>query len=164
MSEPTPANASGNPALRGPWRYSVRRGAMPLAAASALLAACGSPVVSSADIAESTAVTLQGPSDDDDAAPGVHDGFHVTVRTDWPRYRASEEVTFTVETCNLGTPTTVEEGGPPFGFTIRDAAGRVVADDSHVLSALALLARGVVGGRRVPGSHGELGPALLEPP
>jgi hypothetical protein len=125
---------------RGPWRSGVRRGAMPLAAA-ALLAACGSPVVSPADSAESNAVTLQGPSDDEAAASGVHDGFHETVRTDRPRYSAGEEVIFTVETCNLGTPTTVEEGGPPFSFTIRNAAGRVVADDGHVLSTLAL--RGV---------------------
>jgi hypothetical protein len=125
---------------RGPWRYGVRRGAMPLAAA-ALLAACGSPVVSPADSAEGNAVTLQGPSDDEAAATGADDGFHVTVRTDRPRSVAGEEVTFTVETCNLGTPTTVEEGGPPFAFTIRDADGRVVADDSHVISTLAL--RGV---------------------
>jgi hypothetical protein len=114
---------------------------MPLAAASALLAACGNLAVSPADSAEGNAVTLQGPSDGAAAATGAHDGFHVTVRTGRARYQAGEEVTFTVETCNLGTPTTVEEGGPPFGFTIRDDAGRVVADDSHVLSTLAL--RGV---------------------
>jgi hypothetical protein len=65
----------------------------------------------------------------------------VTFRTDRPRYPAGEEVTFTVETCNLGTPTTVKEGGPPFSFTIRDADGPVVADDSHAVSTLAL--RGV---------------------
>jgi hypothetical protein len=108
---------------------------------SALLAACGGPVVSPAGSAESDAVTQQGSSDDDVAATGPHDGFHVTVRTDRERYVAGEEVTFTVETCNLGAPTTTEEGGPPFAFTIRDADGRVVADDRHVISTLAL--RGV---------------------
>jgi hypothetical protein len=97
--------------------------------------------VSPAGSAESQAVTQQGPSDDDAAATGPHDGFHVTVRPDRERYVADDEVRFTVETCNLGAPTTTEEGGPPFGFTIRDADGRIVADDSHVISTLAL--RGV---------------------
>jgi hypothetical protein len=47
-------------------------------------------------------------------------------------------VTFTVETCNVGAPTTTEEGGPAFGFTILDGDGRVVADTRHVVSTLEL--------------------------
>jgi hypothetical protein len=94
--------------------------------------------VSPAGSAESDAIMQQSSADDDVAARGPHDGFHVTVRTDRERYVAGEEVTFTVATCNRGAPTTTEEGGPPFAFTIRDADGRVVADDSHALSTLAL--------------------------
>jgi hypothetical protein len=40
--------------------------------------------------AESDAVT-RGPSDDDVAATGPHDGFHVTVRTDRERYVAGDD-------------------------------------------------------------------------
>lgn len=109
-----------------------------VATATALLAACGSPVVSPAGSAENHVVAQQSPSDDEAAVTRPHADFQVTVRTDRERYVADDEVTFTVETCNLGAPTTTEEGGPPFGFVIRDADGRVVADNGHALSTLAL--------------------------
>ncbi len=103
------------PELRGPRRSGAGRGAVVVA--TVLLAGCASPVVS---------------------ATGPHDGFHVAVRTDRERYAAGDEVTFTVETCNLGAATRSEEGGPPFSFTIRDDDGQVVADDGHVISTLEL--------------------------
>lgn len=105
--------------------------------ATALLAACASPVVPPVGSAGSSVDAGHDPSGAD-AAATPHDGFHVAVRTDREHHVTGDEVTFTVETCNLGAPTMSEEGGPPFSFTIRDGDGQVVADDGHVISTLEL--------------------------
>lgn len=71
----------------------------------------------------------------------MHKQFSVTVNTDRDAYAADEPVTFTVEICNQGPPTTTEGGGGsdiPFSYQIVDEQDEVVADDSHAVHTMEL--------------------------
>lgn len=116
----------------------VRRVTLAVTAA-VLLSACGVAATPTAGIPDDLPAT-PAPAPDDPTPPAPADatrphgdGFQVTVHTDRNRYTSGDEVTFTVAICNLGPPTTVEEGSDSFRFTVRNTTGQTVADDSHAL-------------------------------
>lgn len=106
-----------------------------------LLAGCGGATdASGPDDAVAPDDTETGMTENGETADPT-EPFTVTVTPDRAELVPGEELTYTVEVCNTGPATTTEGGGGsdiPFRFTVQNADGRVVADDSHRVSTMEL--------------------------
>lgn len=107
-----------------------------------LLASCSGATDASGPSHAETPNHTESEMIEDDETADPTEPFTVTVSTDRAELVPGEELTFTVEVCNTGPATTTEGGGGseiPIRFTVEDAGGRVVADDSHRVVTLEVI-------------------------
>lgn len=107
-----------------------------------LVAGCGGATDPSGPADAVTPDDTESEMTEDGETADPTEAFTVTVTTDRAELVPGEELTFTVEVCNTGPATTTEGGGGseiPFRFTVEDADGRVLADDSHRVVTLELI-------------------------